>query len=192
MARTEPFALGVSAANIGSKRCINAFRPFFKKAAYLGVIKLTMNDLHIEDFYKNIATIFLQLYSTFPNKITLYIEDIGGPDTPDEFGLHSPKHLACLSAVIWLAEHNYLNFESTIRQEALDQVVLTEKAFLLLSSRSRIPREEQVIAAEMHPSFVLDEQSVNINLVSQALKEGSSTKLKNLMHQLMLLSREFR
>lgn len=93
-----------------------------------------MHDLHIGDFYKDVAGILITLYMRFPQKSTLYIEDINGPDTPDEFGLHSPRHLSCFSAALWLAEEGYLRFTQTIHQDALDEVVLTQAAFLFFSS----------------------------------------------------------
>jgi hypothetical protein len=98
-----------------------------------------MADLHIDDFYRDVAKIFLRLYAVFPRKTVLYVEDISGPDEPDEFGLHHPRFQACFSTMVWLAEHGYLNFDDNIRQEALDQAVLSQKAFLLLSSRSDHP-----------------------------------------------------
>ena len=32
-----------------------------------------MADLHIDDFYKDVAKIFLRLYSIFPRKTTLFV-----------------------------------------------------------------------------------------------------------------------
>lgn len=61
------------------------------------------------------------------------MEDLIGREEPDEFGLPSTRHQSCLSALLWLAEEGYLRFDSTIRYEALDQAVLSEKGFLRLS-----------------------------------------------------------
>ena len=63
-----------------------------------------MADIHIDDFYRDVATIFLRLYAVFPRKSTLYVEDICGPDQPDEFGLHHPRFQAGFSAMVWLAD----------------------------------------------------------------------------------------
>jgi hypothetical protein len=90
-------------------------------------------DLHIDDFYKDAAAGLLALYQAFPRKIDLYVEDLIGREEPDEFGLPSTRHQSCLGALLWLAEEDYLRFTSTIGYEALDQAVLTEKAFLRLS-----------------------------------------------------------
>lgn len=101
-----------------------------------------INDLHIDDFYKDTAVILARLYSVFPRKTTVYVEDISGPDTVDEFGLHSDRHLACLSTLIWLSEEGYIRFEETIRQEAIDQATLTHKGFTRLSAQHNVAHEQ--------------------------------------------------
>jgi len=151
-----------------------------------------MSDIHIDDFYKDVTKILLQLYSVFPRKSALYVEDIAGPDTPDEFGLHSDRHQACFSAMIWLAESQYISYADTIRQEALDQVVLTHKAFTLLSSRATmIAAEPPESGTEQNalPASVLESSRTNIARMRQALKDGSSTSIRQIVHQLLLESR---
>lgn len=93
-----------------------------------------MADIHVEEFYRDVAIALSQLYSAFPRRINLFVEDIAGPDEPDEFGLHSKRHMACFGALLWLAEEGFLRYVDTIRQEALDQAVLTRDAFIRLSS----------------------------------------------------------
>ena len=90
-------------------------------------------DLQIDDFYKDAASGLLMLYQAFPRKMALYVEDLIGREDPDEFGLPSKRHQACLGALLWLAEEGYLRFESTIAYDALDQAVLSEKGFMRLS-----------------------------------------------------------
>lgn len=90
-------------------------------------------DLQIDEFYKDAASGLLLLYQAFPRKVALYVEDLIGREEPDEFGLPSKRHQACLGALLWLAEEGFLRFESTIAYDALDQAVLTEKGFLRLS-----------------------------------------------------------
>ena len=136
-----------------------------------------MADLHIDDFYRDVATIFLRLYAVFPRKTILYVEDICGPDQPDEFGLHHPRFQAGFSAMVWLAEEGYLNFQDTIRAEALDQVVLSQKAFLLLSSRSKLGLTEQADEDTVPPS-VAEQSRTNINQLRHVLREGSSIRLQ--------------
>ena len=87
-----------------------------------------MADLHVEEFYKDAAIALVQLYGAFPRRINLFVEDIAGPDEPDEFGLHSKRHMACFGALLWLAEEGLVRYVDTIRQEALDQAVLTRSA----------------------------------------------------------------
>ncbi len=143
-----------------------------------------MADLHIEDFYRDVAKIFLTLYASFPRKSILYVEDISGPDDPDEFGLHNPRFQACFSAMVWLAEHGYISFYATIREEALDQVVLSERGFLLLSGRSTEPFSEELPRGEVSPS-VLEESLTNIAQLRKAVREGSSIKLRQCVSYLL-------
>lgn len=133
-----------------------------------------MADLHIEDFYRDVAKIFLQLYAGFPRKCVLYVEDISGPDEPDEFGLHHPRFQACFSAMVWLAENGYLTFDAPIGQEALDQAVLTRRSFLLLSSRSDLALSPA--PAETSPS-VSEHSRTNISQLRSALNSASSLQL---------------
>ena len=146
-----------------------------------------MADLHIDDFYRDSAMILLHLYSSFPRKTILYADDVCGPDTPDEFGLHSEHHRSCFSAMVWLAEAGYMAFSETIREEALDQVVLTQRGFLLLSSRSElelgIPDEEN-IDDDLPPS-VMQHSLSNIMQIRRALREGSSIVIRQVMHYLL-------
>ncbi len=94
----------------------------------------------------------LLLYQAFPRKTALYVEDLIGREAPDEFGLPSKRHQSCLGALLWLAEEGYLRFANTIHYEALDQAVLSEKAFLRLTRivpgpRRRWPRRRPACAA---------------------------------------------
>ena len=143
-----------------------------------------MADLHIDDFYRDVAKIFLRLYAIFPRKITLYVEDISGPDEPDEFGLHHPRFEACFSTMVWLAEHGYLNFEDNVRQEALDEVVLSQKAFLLLASRSELQLAAPAPGQAL-PSSVVEQTKANIVQLRTAMKEGSSIMLQQCVTYLL-------
>ena len=144
-----------------------------------------MADLNIDDFYRDSAVIMLRLYSSFPRKTILYVDDICGSDTPDEFGLHSERHQAGFSAMVWLAEVGYISFTETIREEALDQAVLTQRGFLILSSRSEI---ELGIADESDntlPPSVMERSMTNIMQIRRALQEGSSIFIQQVMHHLL-------
>lgn len=143
-----------------------------------------MADLHIDDFYRDVAKIFLRLYAIFPRKTTLYVEDISGPDEPDEFGLHHPRFEACFSTMVWLAEHGYLNFEDNVRREALDEVVLSQKAFLLLASRSELQLAAPATGQTL-PSSVVEQSKANIVQLRTAMKEGSSILLQQCVTYLL-------
>ncbi|MFA7554373.1 MAG: hypothetical protein WCY88_08995 [Spongiibacteraceae bacterium] len=156
-----------------------------------------MSDLHIDDFYKDVGLIFLRLYNSFPRKIILYVEDICGADRPDEFGLHSERFLSGFSAMVWLGDHGYLTYASPIKQEALDQVVLSERGFLLLSSRSEIdfgdPFQDKQHAAHASPSealppSVMEHSKTNISQLRKAINSGSSIMISQCL-QYMLSSR---
>jgi hypothetical protein len=145
-----------------------------------------MADLHIDDFYRDCAMILLRLYSSFPRKTILYVDDICGPDTPDEFGLHSERHQSCFSAMVWLAESGYVNFTDTIREEALDQAVLSQQGFLMLSTRSElelgIPEDEP---SDDLPPSVMERSMSNVMQIRRALRDGSSIFVQQVMHYLL-------
>ncbi|MDO3380576.1 hypothetical protein [Gilvimarinus algae] len=152
-----------------------------------------MADIHISDFHKDAAKALNMLYSSFPRKLTVFVEDISGPDTPDEFGLHSPRHQACLAALMWLAAEGYIRYEDTIRQEAVDQATLTHKGFTLLSSliscRSHLANHATLINAQFEP--VLEESQIEgdfapaIELVRAALRGRSSNAIDAIMQILL-------
>ncbi|WP_105103880.1 hypothetical protein [Microbulbifer pacificus] len=125
-----------------------------------------LDDLHIHDFYRDAGRILLALFQRFPAPATIYVEDIAGPDTPDEFGLHSPRHLACLGAMTWLKQCGYIHFPQLVRQEAVEEATLSHRSFLVLVSRG----EDGVSNAEK---------------LDQVVRGGSSPQLEELMVGLM-------
>ncbi|MCR8924303.1 hypothetical protein NO559_16115 [Dasania sp. GY-MA-18] len=134
-----------------------------------------MTDLHIDDFYKDVAKIFIQLYNSFPNKTVLYVDDITGSVQQDEFGLYSERYLSALSTMLWLADSGYIHYSSCIKQEALDQAVLSEKGFILLSTRStHAPIELEEEPTVELPTSIIRESQRSINLLRKALSSGSS------------------
>jgi hypothetical protein len=137
-----------------------------------------MAALHIEDFYKDCARILLQLFASFPRKSTVFVEDISGADLPDEFGVHSKRFLGCFGTMIWLAEEGYLRFETTIRQEAIDQAILSSKGFLLLS------RQTLQKAALSDSGTALPE--TNADRIQRLLKSESSSRLAAELQQMLL------
>ena len=144
-----------------------------------------MADLHIDDFYKDVAKILIRLYNSFPNKVTLYVDEITGEVEQDEFGLYSERYLSALSSMIWLGENHYLQYDSCIKQEALDQTVLTEKGFLLLSSRTDHTVYEVDDSNDTVPDSVMSDSKRNINLLREALKSGSSILIEQQVARLL-------
>jgi hypothetical protein len=149
-----------------------------------------VSDLHIDDFYRDAGLILARLYAAFPRKTTLYVEDISGPDTPDEFGLHSERFASSFSTMTWLADTGYLRYESTIRQEALDQAVLTERGFLLLCAHCPLP--SKIPFDENTPPSVVANALTNIQQLRAALKSHSSIEIGEIMLFLLDHSRNYR
>ena len=139
-----------------------------------------MADIHVEEFYKDVAIALVQLYMSFPRRVNLFVEDIAGPDEPDEFGLHSKRHMACFGALLWLSEEGLLRYVDTIRQEALDQAVLTREAFVRLSAPAPQALLRELSAASNDPELppsVQKDLSTYIHLLRSALKSGSSSRI---------------
>lgn len=145
-----------------------------------------MSDLHIDDFYRDVAKTLALLYSHFPRRITLYVEDISGPDTPDEFGLHSPRHEACFHALLWLGYSDYLSYEHIVRQEAVDQVVLTHRAFLLLNS----PADGASAQQPLNQALPVADGLV-IHKLREQLKKGTSFSLADTVRTVLQRSRQY-
>lgn len=145
-----------------------------------------MADIHIDDFYKDTARILLQLYNAFPRKASVFVEDIAGPDQPDEFGLHSKRHMACFGAMLWLSEEGFIRYVDTIRQEAIDQAILTQQSFVRLSSLSRDP---QLIAWASPPvdapEAVRSNYLSHIHLIREALLDGGSERITQTLHRIL-------
>ena len=143
-----------------------------------------MADIHIDDFYRDCALSFLRLYAMFPRKGILYVDDITGPDDPDEFGLHSERFQAGFSTLSWLAANGYIDYDEAIKQEALDQAVLSHKAFMILSSRSELDFGEDQ-AEDSLPASVMEHSRSNISQLRKALKSGSSIMVRQCVHYLL-------
>ncbi|CRQ02988.1 hypothetical protein PAERUG_E7_London_9_VIM_2_02_13_05338 [Pseudomonas aeruginosa] len=127
-------------------------------------------DLQIDDFHKDAAGGLLLLYQAFPRKTALYVEDLIGREAPDEFGLPSKRHQSCLGALLWLAEEGYLRFANTIHYEALDQAVLSEKAFLRLTRI--VPRAAAALAEA--PASVRREQPSLANQLARRWRRATA------------------
>ncbi len=151
-----------------------------------------MSDIHIDDFYKDAAKILLQLYAVFPRMAAVYVEDISGPDQPDEYGVPDDRFMACFSTMIWLADENYIRYVDTIRQEAIDQATLTEKGFIMLCSRSSLTQEPalQPVTDTTEPDVSLPssiriQTQTNIHLLRTALKSASSSEIRRILQHML-------
>ena len=150
-----------------------------------------MSDIHIEEFYHDIGLILSRLHASFPRRTTLYVEDISGEDTPDEYGLHSERYMSCLSAMSWLNDQGYIDFESMVKQEAIDQVVLTEKSFWILANQATINMGDDTPELENLPPYIAQKSITNVSLLRRALKSKSSIKISQIVFHIMEQSRAY-
>ena len=119
----------------------------------------------------------------------MFVEDICGPDTTDDYGLHSDRHMACFSTMLWLANAGYLEYADTVRQEAIDQAVLTHKAFTLLSAPA-IEQDPPHVDDDL-PDAIKRVQQSNIYQLRAAIKSGSSSRISALTQGLMVQAKDF-
>lgn len=140
-----------------------------------------MSGIHIDEFYADAAHILVSLYGVFPRPVTLFAEDICGPDEPDEYGVHSHRYLACFATLIWLGEEGYIRYQDTIRQDAVDQAVLSGTCFSALLSHSPMQVSTQADFGAQDrtlPPSVAAEQSTLIYQLETAIKSKSSNQIK--------------
>lgn len=152
-----------------------------------------MSDIHIDDFNKDCAKILVQLFRVFPRPQLLFVEDISGADTPDEYGLHSDRHSACFSTMTWLADSGYLSYSETVQQEAIDQAVLSHKALTLLTTRATfaVNEPDSLSSSGDLPASVQAAQQSNVHQLRTALKSKASLKINQAVQQLLLQARHF-
>lgn len=138
-----------------------------------------MADLNLIDFYKDTALILVNLHRVFPRRMDLFVEDLIGPDQVDEFGLHTKRHEACLGAMLWLADEGYLRFVTTIRQEGIDQAVLSAGALVKLAAINSSALTEVALADI--PSFEARERLTMVEHMRRALNSHSSEQVIQVM-----------
>lgn len=141
-----------------------------------------MADIHIDDFCRDAARVLLHVYGAFPRRTSVYVEDIAGPDEPDDVGLHSERHMACLGTMLWLAEEGYIRYEAMVYQDGIDQAVLTGRSFTLLSSVSDVRYES---APPDVPAVVAVEKMTLVEQIRAALRSGESRKVTAIMRYLL-------
>jgi hypothetical protein len=135
-----------------------------------------MIDVNIDDFYHDVAVALLSLYQQFPLKISLYIEDICGPDEADEFGLHSRRHLACAAALEWMFDEGFIRYSDIVKLESAEDCTLTQHAFRKLAFPSVGANRTKVSSIEkQHSSLVYK--------LHQAIKDQSSIEVRDLIEE---------
>ncbi len=139
-----------------------------------------MIDINIDDFFHDIAVTLLSLYQQFPRKVSLYLEDISGPDDMDEFGLHSNRYLSTIGAVSWLNDEGYIRYSSIVHQESVEDCTLTQMAFVKLI-RPTLPSNHMADA-----SSVEKQQHTLAQQLHGALKDQSSIEVRRLIEQHLL------
>lgn len=146
-------------------------------------------DINVDDFFKDAARTLAALYGVFPRRHAIFVDDIYQPEEPDEFGLHSDRYRACFGTLLWLGEENYLRFDDRIRDEAIDQAILTGRCFTLLSSPASAdgngPAADPGSGDAALPELVRLEQSTHIHHIRSALANRSSIELRTAMLALM-------
>ncbi len=150
-----------------------------------------MADLHIEDFYRDCGAILLQLYSLFPRPQVLYVDSICGPDDPDEFGLPSPRFAACFSTMVWLGDIGLLRYTERLRHEALEQAVLSERGFLLLSTHSPMPWLTPAPDPDQLPPLLAQEALSHVSQLRRALASKASSYIGPTVQHLLEQARRF-
>lgn len=143
-----------------------------------------MFDIHIEEFFADCTKILHQLYQSFPKKSMVFVEDISGPDQPDEYGVHDDRFLSCFGAMLWLADEGLIQFESTIRQEGIDQATLTSKGLHLMSSISYDDFLDE-LASGIRTNTSQLKGKPNIETLRHVLQHGTSTQLGLAMQHLL-------
>lgn len=141
-----------------------------------------MSHLHIDDFTHDVARILMQSYMSFPRPGALYVEDIIGPTEVDDVGLHSTRHMSCLGAMLWLTEEGYLRYQATIFQEGLEQAVLSNRAFVLLTALSDLRFEE---TDPQLPATVQLEKATVAEQLIQAIRAQDSARTTALVRYLL-------
>lgn len=157
-----------------------------------------MADINVENFYRHIAKILNILYTHFPTRAALYVDEVAGVDEPDEYGLHSPTYTAGFFAMLWLADEGFIKYADTIRQDGIDQAFLTHRAFLILTQPTDSMINDflspdtdgsgNVVSIQpvedISPSLQAEKKLV-INQLRDALRSGSSIAINKVVDHIL-------
>ena len=138
-----------------------------------------MKTIHIDEFYYTSCELLCKLYAAFPTRYLLLIEDITGPIQWDMTGQPDRKSRACFETVIWLAEHELLQFRSVEpRDIGVEGAVLTQKAFVLLTGKitwedgATVSRMDALLEARRNRAY--DDLGVIVNDILRANSQWSA------------------
>ena len=143
-----------------------------------------MFDIHIEEFFHDSFRVLTALYSAFPKKCNVFVEDIAGADQVDEYGLHSDRFQCCFGAMLWLEQEGFIRFESTLRQEAIDQAILTMKGLAMVSTTCQNLAMNE-LSQTISPTNSALPGKPNIESLKHIYKHGTSTQLAIAMQNLL-------
>lgn len=143
-----------------------------------------MFDIHIEEFYYDSFKVLNTLYAAFPKKCNVFVEDIAGADLPDEYGLHSDRFQCCFGSMLWLEQEGFIRFESTLRQEAIDQALLTMKGLAMVSTICQNQYINELCLSILPNNEGLKGRP-NIESLKHIMKNGTSTQLALAMQHLL-------
>ena len=100
--------------------------------------------------------------------------------------------------MLWLADEDYIRFQDTIRQDGVDQAVLTHKAFLKLTQVSEpiyratvYQTDDTNIVSIVQPEdvsvspSVIEDQKLVINQLRQALRSGESIAVNKVVNHIL-------
>lgn len=144
-----------------------------------------MFDIHIEEFFHDSFKVLKTLYQAFPKKCNVFVEDIAGTaDQPDEYGLHSDRFQCCFGSMLWLEQEGFIRFESTLRQEAIDQASLTMKGLAMVSTicQNQYINELCLLISPINEGLA---GRPNIESLKHIMKHGTSTQLALAMQHLL-------
>jgi len=144
-----------------------------------------MSGINIEEFFRDAAKILSQLHSVFPHPNIIEVSDICGIEDTDEYGMHSPRHLACFATMLWLAEEGYIRFTESIRSEGIDQAVLTARCFVLLTRPATGADQPNMSTEPKQSEFMALQQASLIHALHAALQQRSSLAQRKAMLSLM-------
>jgi len=144
-----------------------------------------MTNINIDDFFADTARTLVSLYGVFPRRHAIFVDDVYQSEEPDEFGMHSDRYRACFGALLWLGEEHYLRFADSIKDEAIDQAILTARCFTLLSSPIDPTATDSQSEPGDLPELVRLEHATHVHRIKSALRHRSSIELRKAMLHFM-------